>query len=66
MTFGKVLAEVMEEDDGLVLRLSAFERMVESRPDARGWTARWDESIQNRSRKIMNWMRRWRIVKEGK
>jgi hypothetical protein len=66
MSFSKVLTDVMEEDDGLILRLSAYERMMESHPERSGWTARWDAAIQNRSRKIMNWMRKVRIAKRGK
>ncbi len=64
--FSQVLADAMEQDGGLVLRLSAYERMMESNPERSGWTARWDEAIRNRSRKIMNWMRTVRTAKRGK
>lgn len=66
MKFSEVLAEAVEQEGGLVLRLSAYERMIESHPERGGWAARWGATIQNRSRKIMNWMRTARITKRGK
>ena len=66
MKFSQVLAEAVEREGGLVLRLSAYERMIDSHPERGAWAARWGGMIQNRSRKIMNWMRTVRVTKRGK
>jgi len=53
LSFSKVLREVLEEDDGLVLHLCAYERMIAASPEPGGWTAGLGERIQKRSRMIL-------------
>ena len=40
MSFARVLSGVIEEDDGTLLRIDAFEKMMEGREAPRGRTAR--------------------------
>ncbi|MEZ4330229.1 MAG: hypothetical protein R3F35_00605 [Myxococcota bacterium] len=53
MSFSNVLREAIEQDDGLVLRLSTYQRMHADRNEAGGQTAGLWGRIQARSRKIL-------------
>lgn len=53
MSFSNVLREAIEQDDGLVLRLSILERMHADRDESGGQTAGLWGRIQARSRKIL-------------
>lgn len=52
MSFDRVLRDVIEEDDGLLLRVTAYQRMMEARPAPRGWAARTLDALRRRSWKI--------------
>lgn len=53
MSFANVLRERLEQDDGVVLRLSTYPRMQTQQPDSSGWTARFRRSVMTRSRMIL-------------
>lgn len=53
MRFAQILSDVMEEDNGLLLRVTAFERMMEAREKPRGWAARTLDLLRRRSGKIL-------------
>ncbi len=55
--FSQVLTDVMEEDNGLLLRVTAFERMMEERETPFGWTARILDLFRRRSGKIFRLQR---------
>lgn len=52
MSFAEVLRGVIEEDDGLVLHLSAYERWITGSQESGGETAGLRAAIRERSRKI--------------
>lgn len=52
MSFAEVLRGVIEEDDGLVLHLSAYERWIATTQGPGGRTAGFRAAIRRRSRKI--------------
>ncbi len=52
MKFDRILRDAIEEDDGLILRLAAFEQMVGQRKKTRGWSARLFDVLMRRSRMI--------------
>jgi hypothetical protein len=52
VSFAQVLREVIEEDDGLVLHLSAYERWIAASDEPGGKTAGAWAAIRERSRKI--------------
>jgi hypothetical protein len=53
LSFSSVLREAIEQDDGLVLHLSTYQRMHADPGPAGGRTAGLWERIQARSRKIL-------------
>ncbi len=54
MTFARLLREVIEEDNGLILRVTAYEKMVGQRERSRGWSERFIDALAKRSRKIFS------------
>jgi hypothetical protein len=52
VSFSEVLSTAIEGDDGLILRVGAYEKMVEAREQSRGWPARLIDGLRRRSRKI--------------
>jgi len=62
MSFERILRDVMEEDNGLILRVTAYERMMEAREPRRGWTARTLAALARRSGKIADWKRARRAI----
>ena len=57
MKFAQVLRDAIEEDNGLILRIAAFEQMVGSREQATGWSRRLLAVLIERSRKIVGMQR---------
>lgn len=53
VSFSNLLREAIEQDDGLVLRLSTYQRMHAGPKEPGGWTAGLWDRIQARSRKIL-------------
>jgi len=56
LSFSKVLREVIEQDDGVVLRLASVERMIASHGPSGGNSAGLRARIQERSRTIAAWV----------
>lgn len=57
MTFAGVLRDIIEKDDGLILRVASYERMVAQREKRRGWSERFWGALVRRSRKIFGFKR---------
>ena len=57
MTFARMLTDVIEKDNGLILRVTAYERMIGEREESLGWPARVFEALKRRSRKIFSLQR---------
>ena len=65
MTFDEVLHERLQGDDGVLLRVSAYQRMMETDRVARGESAPWLARLRRRSRMITTkgravWLARWK------
>ncbi len=63
MKFARVLKDAIEEDNGLILRVAAFEEMLGSREEMPGWSRRLLTIIIRRSRKIVEMLRRIGVLK---
>jgi hypothetical protein len=66
MDFAQVLEERMQADDGVTLRVGAYQRMMEHEKVRRGWSAKGISALRRRSRKIIEWGRaRLRVSRKG-
>ena len=52
LAFDRVLRRVIEEDNGLILGIASFERMIANRERDAGWSGRLRDFLRRRSRKI--------------
>jgi len=66
MSFAQVLSNVIEEDDGTLLRVTVVERMMEAREAPRGRSARFFDGLRRRSGKITSWARRLLGAPDGR
>ena len=57
MSFARVLRDVIDEDNGLLLRVTAHERMLREKEKSLGWSERVFEALKRRSRKIFSLQR---------
>ena len=57
MKFSGVLKDAIDEDNGLILRVAAFEEMLGSGEEVPGWSRRLLTIIIERSRKIVGMLR---------
>jgi hypothetical protein len=57
MTFARLLRDVIEEDNGLILRVTAYEKMMGQREKPRGWSEWLFDALARRSRKIFGFQR---------
>ncbi|MBB85255.1 MAG: hypothetical protein CL931_15715 [Deltaproteobacteria bacterium] len=66
MSFADVLSDVIEEDNGLLLRVTAHERMMETNEASRGRSAWIPQVLRRRSGKITEWAQRLRTALDGR